>query len=107
VTKTFLSDDFNHISDDMKLVINTPDFWKNLAALEKILIDVNKINLENGNDIVNQVKALTQLNGKSLYFPIRFAAIGQEHGPEMNKILVIVGKDSILKNIDIIKNKFK
>jgi glutamyl-tRNA synthetase len=26
VTKTFLSDDFNHISDDMKLVINTPDF---------------------------------------------------------------------------------
>jgi nondiscriminating glutamyl-tRNA synthetase len=63
--------------------------------------------LENGNDIVNQVKTLTQLNGKTLYSPIRFAAIGQEHGPEMNKILAIVGKDNILKNINIIKNKFR
>jgi lysyl-tRNA synthetase class I len=106
VIKTFLSDNFNDVPETLIDTIKTESFWKNLDSLEKVLLDTNKITLDNANDIVNQVKLQTGLNGKALYSPIRFVAIGQEHGPEMNKILTIVGKDKMLNNIKIIRSKF-
>jgi nondiscriminating glutamyl-tRNA synthetase len=84
-------------------LIKSPDFIKCIDALEKCLNNFDEITIVNGNNIVNEVKIATGLNGKALYSPIRFAAIAQEHGPEMNKILTIVGKTKILQNIQIIK----
>jgi nondiscriminating glutamyl-tRNA synthetase len=88
-------------------LIKSEDFIKCINALEKCLIGFGEITIENGNSIVNEVKVTTGLNGKALYSPIRFAAIAQEHGPEMNKILAIVGKTKILQNIKVIKNKYQ
>jgi hypothetical protein len=33
--------------------------------------------------------------------PIRWMCIAKSHGPEMNKILYIIGKEQILKNIEL------
>ncbi|GHU49195.1 hypothetical protein FACS189459_0060 [Bacilli bacterium] len=100
IKDNFLSFGFEHFSDSVKEIINTDFFKKNINCLKDIINNIQSITLENGNDIVNKVKEITGLKGKELYMPIRIAAIGKEHGPEMNKILYIIGKEKILENIN-------
>jgi glutamyl/glutaminyl-tRNA synthetase len=103
ITDTFLSTDFNQLSPEMHSIVKSDASQKNLAALKQILTALHEeLNMINSNEVVNQVKIQTGLTGKDLYFPIRFAAIGKEHGPEMNKILSVVGKARVLENIDIL-----
>lgn len=74
-------------------------FKTNLKCLENILNKMKEITLENAKSIISQVQEQTKLNGKELYWPLRIACIGTEHGPEMDKTLYIVGKKQILANI--------
>jgi glutamyl/glutaminyl-tRNA synthetase len=95
-----LSVDFNNVTPELKTLLQTPNFQKCLKELKSILNEYEEITLSNGNEIVDKIKQRTQLKGKDLYLPIRFAAIAKEHGPEMNKILTIVGKTQILENLN-------
>jgi glutamyl/glutaminyl-tRNA synthetase len=87
----------------MQNIVASDNFQKCIKTLAIVLSSFNEITLENGNEVVNKVKDATGLKGKDLYFPIRFVAIAREHGPEMNKILTIVGKTQILKNIKLLE----
>jgi glutamyl/glutaminyl-tRNA synthetase len=100
LTNTFLSVDFNKVSPELKTLTKTSNFQKCLRELKTVLNEYEEITLFNGNEIVDKIKQRSQLKGKDLYLPIRFAAIAKEHGPEMNKILAIVGKTQILKNLE-------
>jgi glutamyl/glutaminyl-tRNA synthetase len=99
----FFKIDFEKISDELKLLIKTTNFKKCIEVFESVLNTYSKITLENGNEIVNKVIEISGLKGKELFLPIRLATIAQEHGPEMNKILFVVGKTQILKNIAQLK----
>ena len=39
------------------------------------------------------VKAATGAKGKALFMPLRKALTGKEHGPEMGKMLPLIGRD--------------
>lgn len=39
------------------------------------------------------------VKGKALFMPLRLALTGQPHGPEMAKILPIIGRDKVLKRL--------
>ena len=41
------------------------------------------------------------LHGKNLYSPLRIALTGKEHGPELNKLLPLIGYESIIKRLTI------
>jgi nondiscriminating glutamyl-tRNA synthetase len=103
VTNTFLNVDLKNLSAEMRTIVETDSFQKCIRSLEHVLSTCDDITLLNGNDIVNKVKESTGLKGKELYFPIRFVSIAKEHGPEMNKILTVVGKEQILKNIKLLE----
>jgi glutamyl-tRNA synthetase len=45
------------------------------------------------------VSAKTGLKGKALFMPIRLALTGQAHGPEMKKLLPIIGPDRARKRL--------
>jgi lysyl-tRNA synthetase class I len=103
IENMFLKIDFNHISSALKTLIKTSNFQKCIRALKDVLNSYSEVTLDNGNEIVNKVKEMTGFKGKELFLPIRFVAIAQEHGPEMNKILFVMGKEQILKNITQLK----
>ncbi len=55
--------------------------------------------------IKNQIKATqkeTKHRGKKLFMPIRVATTGQTNGPELPKAIELIGKDVILKRLDIL-----
>ncbi|GMO15494.1 MAG: glutamate--tRNA ligase [Mycoplasmoidaceae bacterium] len=98
--ENYLSYDQSKIDDILNINSITKDtFIKCIKELANIINEI-EINETNGNDIVNLVKEHTGLKGKELYMPIRLITIGKEHGPEMTKILPIIGKETIIKNIN-------
>jgi nondiscriminating glutamyl-tRNA synthetase len=48
---------------------------------------------------IKYVKERTGCKGKDLFMPIRAALTGKVHGPELDKIFAILGKDSVLKRL--------
>ena len=99
IKDTFLGG-VENLSSELVEVTKTEYFKKCVLTFKEVLNKTNEITFENANGIVNEVKRLSGLKGKELYLPMRVATIGKEHGPEMNKILTIVGKEKILSNID-------
>lgn len=45
------------------------------------------------------VKPTTQRKGKELFMPIRKALTGMEHGPELKKLLPLIGPEMVLKRL--------
>ncbi len=48
---------------------------------------------------VNSVKATTGRKGKGLFMPLRKAVTGMEHGPELDRILPLIGRDKMLARL--------
>ncbi len=50
---------------------------------------------------IKYTKEKTGAKGKELFMPLRAALTGKVHGPELDKIFLILGKDTILKRLEI------
>lgn len=45
------------------------------------------------------VKPTTQRKGKELFLPLRLALTGREHGPELKKLLPLLGRDKVIERL--------
>ncbi|KNF07995.1 glutamate--tRNA ligase GltX [Gottschalkia purinilytica] len=75
-----------------------------LDAFKEELELVDEVDEEFTNGIMKKIQKKTGVKGKNLFMPIRVALTGQQHGPEMDKIILVLGKANILERIDYIKN---
>src|SRR4030066_113566 len=48
---------------------------------------------------IKVVKEKTNSKGKELFMPIRAALTGKVHGPELDKVFAILGKEAALKRL--------
>jgi lysyl-tRNA synthetase class I len=100
IFETFLSFSIENINQILSLnSIDQNTFYQCISVLEEAINNYSVIDVNNANLIVNQVKEKTNLKGKPLFMSIRLIVIGKEHGPEMYKILTVIGKEKIIKNI--------
>ncbi len=51
-------------------------------------------------NLINSVRRKTGLKAKDLFLPIRAALTGRTSGPELEKVFVILGKESILRRLE-------
>lgn len=86
----------NVSSQEAKLVLNK---FKEILSKEEF-------NEELAKSIMKKVQKETGIKGKSLYFPVRSALTGLEHGPEMHDIFMILGKQALIYRIDFVLEKF-
>jgi nondiscriminating glutamyl-tRNA synthetase len=40
-----------------------------------------------------------KISGRDLYLPLRVVVTGQTHGPELEKIFVLLGKDRLVRRV--------
>ncbi len=74
--------------------------WQKVAQNFISLIDQTKeIDLESTKKIFSQMKKITKTSGKDLFMPIRLLVTGVEHGPELLKIIPILGREEIQERI--------
>lgn len=51
-------------------------------------------------NLINSIRRRTGLRAKDLFLPIRAALTGRTSGPELEKVFVILGKESILRRLE-------
>jgi nondiscriminating glutamyl-tRNA synthetase len=71
-----------------------------LRELEKIILSLEKLDEEDFDGVFKELKKLTKCKGKELFMPVRIALTGREHGPELKKIVALLGKSACLKRIE-------
>lgn len=58
------------------------------------------------NRVFKEIQKETGIKGRKLFMPVRVLLTGQTHGPELGRILMILGKNSILKRLDHMQKNF-
>lgn len=74
-----------------------PAFKEKLLVLEDYNADVIKQTLK-------AVQKETGYKGKQLFMPIRVAATGQTHGPDLNQTLYLLGKEKVIRRLEQVIN---
>lgn len=83
-------------SEEAKIVLN---------KMKTIILEEG-MNKELAGTIMKRIQKETGIKGKALFFPIRSALTGQEHGPEMSNIFSILGQEGMLDRIDFVLENF-
>ena len=99
VTASFFDSNFE-INED------AAEFMKSDEVIPHV-VEVFKEEIENTtdwtvealSDVINNVKEKAGVKGKMLYMPIRIAASGIMHGPELADTLYLIGKEEILNRL--------
>ena len=99
VTASFFDNNFE-INED------AAEFMKSDEVIPHV-VEVFKEEIENTTDwtvetlsnVINNVKEKAGVKGKMLYMPIRIAASGIMHGPELADTLYLIGKEEILNRL--------
>ena len=99
VTASFFDDEF-------RIEPEAAEFMKSDDVIPNV-VKVFKEEIENTSDwsvdvlinVINNVKEKAGVKGKMLYMPIRIAASGIMHGPELADTLYLIGKEEILNRL--------
>ncbi|MEA3314156.1 MAG: glutamate--tRNA ligase, partial [Caldisericota bacterium] len=54
---------------------------------------------------INELKTVLNLSGKKIYHPMRVALIGSKNGPELTKIMLLLGKERVIDRFRKALNK--
>ena len=72
-------------------------------VFDRFIIGVEKyeeISAEDFKEIMKKVQNDTGIKGKNLWMPVRIALTGQDHGPELQKLVEYFGKDEVLSRFN-------
>lgn len=86
--------------EDAKSVVLEEQVPQVLASLKNHIADSAEYNVESIQAILKAVQKETGFKGKALFMPVRVAATGQIHGPDLVKSLYLLGKERVLSRID-------
>jgi glutamyl-tRNA synthetase len=96
-------DTVNDVIDWWKICHETPEITKKLGndflAKAATLLPKNKIDDATWSTWTKELSNATGLRGKDLFLPLRLAITGMEHGPEMGKLLPLIGYDSVIERL--------
>ena len=94
ITNTFLKPMDDSKEFRMKFISDT--WQKTICAFSQCISKANDtISFDDAKALIDKAKELSGNKGQDLFMPIRLAITGVEHGPELNKIISILGKQLI------------
>ena len=99
LTKKFF-DTSSEIEQDAKEFMDSDPQTKEVVKVFKECIEnTTEWTVDVLANVINEVKEKAGVKGKMLYMPIRIAASGIMHGPELADTLYLIGKDEILRRV--------
>ena len=75
---------------------------KVIRGLQEELRSVEEVTRENYRALLSSLGKRVKVSGRGLYMPLRAVLTGQTHGPELEKVLVLLGKEKIMRRADSI-----
>lgn len=99
----FFDNEIKLEDEEAKEVLEGEQVPELLNALKEELQAINEIDEEFAASIFKTIRKKTGIKGKNLFMPIRAAITGQLHGPDLDKILIVLGKQNVLKRIEYVE----
>lgn len=96
---SFIFKDFEITEDSALEVLKGETVKELLEGGLKLLKGVEAFDEENSKTFMKELQKATGIKGKNLYMPFRAAISGNVHGPEMNNIIYLLGKDKMIERI--------
>lgn len=79
--------------------INQPGVKETLTIFKDQLANLTDFTAENIQEVIKMTGKAANVKGKMLFMPCRIATTGQMHGPELPKMLALLGKDLVLERL--------
>lgn len=93
----FLLDEGWVLEPEAERLLVQEETQKLIQGLKEELCSVNEVNLENYRRILSGLAQRVGVSGRSLFLPLRAVLTGRTHGPELEKVFVLLGKEKVLK----------
>ncbi|OZV10222.1 glutamate--tRNA ligase [Tissierella sp. P1] len=94
------------LEEDALEIIKAEQVGIVLTAIKEELNNIEEIDEEYAKGFMKIIQKATGVKGKNLFMPARVALTGMAHGPEFVNILVLLGKENILKRIDYVEKNY-
>jgi glutamyl/glutaminyl-tRNA synthetase len=87
------------MADEARSALTKDGAQAAVKAMAEIVAGMEEVKEEDFSGIVAQLKKQTGLKGKELLAPIRAALTGRAEGPELQKVLSLLGKQMIMERL--------
>lgn len=94
------------VEEDALEIIKGDQVIAVLDGIKEELNNVKEIDEEYAKGFMKIIQKATGVKGKNLFMPARVALTGTAHGPEFVNVLVLLGKENILKRIDYVMENY-
>lgn len=101
MTAGFFASSFNIEAEALEFMKSDEVIPKVVSTFKSEVEAINDWTVENLSNAINNVKEKAEVKGKLLFMPIRIAASGIMHGPELADTLYLIGKEEILKRLEL------
>jgi len=99
LTKKFFDTNFVIEQDAKEFMDSDPQTKEVVKVFKECIENTTEWTVDVLANVINEVKEKASVKGKMLYMPIRIAASGIMHGPELADTLYLIGKDEILRRV--------
>jgi nondiscriminating glutamyl-tRNA synthetase len=99
LTELFFKEEIDYNDEDME-ILKGEQVPEVLSVFKQNLETIEDWTAENVQPQIKATQKATGQKGKNLFMPIRVAATGTSHGPELPKSIALLGKNVILKRLD-------
>ncbi len=103
----FLLDEGWGMEPEAERLLAREETRKLVLGLKEELNSVEEINLENYRGILSNLAKRAGVSGRGLFMPLRAVLTGRIHGPELEKVFILLGKEKVLKRADSALQKSK
>lgn len=71
-----------------------------LALFKEKIANAEELDVSRAKAILKEITKELKLKGKDVFMPVRIALTGQMHGPDLDRIISLLGKDNIFKRLE-------
>jgi nondiscriminating glutamyl-tRNA synthetase len=96
----FLFDEGRSLEPEARRILSQEETRKLIKGLREELNSVEEIDPQNCRRILSSLAKRVGTSGKGLFMPLRAVLTGRTHGPELEKVFVLLGKEKVLKRAD-------
>ena len=91
--------DWHHITSD-RIDVSVDEGDKNYIKMAADTLPDGEITPETWGAWTTTLKEQSGRKGKELFMPLRLALTGMSHGPEMDKMILLLGRDRVLRRLE-------
>ena len=98
--KVFFTDDYAPENEETAAVLKEETAPSVLQMFRDELAALDDVTPDTGQPLFKKIQKGLKVKGKFVYMPIRVAVTGVMHGPDLNVIVALMGRDKVLQRLD-------